>query len=61
MKNTHTAVPEIIEHLNPVTEQFGPVSHDSRQMQIPTTEDIIGYTNKLLTKTEQAICDIATD
>jgi hypothetical protein len=62
MKNTQTTVPKIIEHLNPVTEQFGLISEDSGQMQIPATvQEVPGFLYKLLTATEQAICDKATD
>lgn len=62
MKNTSAYVPKIIEHLNPVTEQFGPASENTGQMQIPSSVvDIPGYLYTLLAKAEQAICDKATD
>jgi hypothetical protein len=61
MINTHTSVPEIIEHLNPVTEQFGPVSKNSGQIQIPTARNIRNYAHKFLAKARHAISDIASD
>ncbi len=62
MKNKPTFVPEIIEHLNPVTEQFGAVSHDSGQMQIPdSVKEVPRFMYKFLTEAEQAMCDKATD
>lgn len=62
MKETPSYVPEIIEHLNPVMEQFGPVSHDSDQMQIPdTVGEIPRLVYQLLTDAEQEICNKATD
>jgi len=62
MKSESTAVPEIIEHLNPVTEQCGPISRDSGQMQVPdTVKDVPRFVYRLLTTAEQTICDKATD
>lgn|GEM_PF-4455673 len=62
MKHTQACVPEIMEHLNPVTEQFGAVSHNADQMQIPDTiSDIPRFLYHLLTDAEQEICDKATD
>jgi hypothetical protein len=52
----------ILEHLNTVTEQFGPVSLDSGQMQIPDgAKGIPRIVYQALTEAEQAICDAATD
>ena len=62
MKNAPASIPDIIEHISPVTEQFGPISQDSGQMQIPpTVQDVPRFVYELLTKTEQTICDTATD
>ena len=62
MSDSPASVPTIIAHLNPVTEQFGPVSYDSDQMQIPdTVGDVPRFVYQLLTDAEQEICDMATD
>ncbi len=62
MKPTPTPVPVILEHLNPVTEHFGPISKDTGKMQIPDTmQDIPRFVYELLTETEQAMCDKVTD
>lgn len=62
MRDTPTSVPEIIRNLNPVTEQFDPVSQDSGQMQISSAaQNDPGFLHQMLTKAEQAICDLATD
>jgi hypothetical protein len=62
MKSKTVCVPTIIEHLNPVTEQFGPLSLNTNQMQIPDKlQDIPRIINMLLSDAEQAICDTATD
>jgi len=55
MKTAPASVPEIIEHLNPVTEQFGPVT------QSDALQDVSDIIHELLTKDEQRICDKATD
>jgi hypothetical protein len=62
MRDTSTSVPEIIKNLNPVTEQFDSDSQDSRQMQKSlAAQNGPGFLHELLTKAEQAICDMATD
>ena len=62
MKNKPTEVPEIIKNINPVTEQFGPISQDLDQMQIPdTVKEVPGFVYKLLTSADQTLCDKATD
>ncbi len=58
MKDTHTSVPEIIKHLNPVTEQFGPLLHNSGHTLLPSAQTIRSYAGKLLIMVEKAICDI---
>ena len=62
MKNTTTSVPLIIQNISPVTEQFGPLSHDSDIMQIPANvSDIPKFLYHLLSEGEEDICESATD
>ena len=62
MKDTPASVPEITEHLNPVTEQFGPVLQDLGQRPIlHTAQNDSGFLHQSLSPTEQIICDTATD
>ncbi len=62
MKNTPTSVPLITKNISPVTEQFGPLSHDSDLMQIPENiSDIPKFLYHVLSKAEEEACDSATD
>ena len=62
IKDTQTSVPDIIKNLNPVTEHFDSVPGQASQRRASQiTQEDPGYLHQLLTKAEQAICDLATD
>ncbi len=62
MSDASTSVPDIIKNLNPVTEQFDSITQSAGQMQtLPAVQNDPSFLHRLLTKAEQAICDMATD
>ena len=51
-------VPKIVENINRVHEQPGPVNYDIEQMQIPSSlSKVPGYVSKLLTKAGHVMVD----